>query len=87
VLFIINNNIVNKSSYFSDIVSKPKFNTIKELISTSIVISNETFPNLPQSYRIIKKKNNNNNNNKFVHKRDNHTSSERINFLTQDNIN
>lgn len=54
-MFIINNKIVIKSSSFSDNVSKPKLNTVREPSSTFITISNKTFPNLSQSYGIRRK--------------------------------
>jgi len=82
-LFIIKNHIVNKSSSFSDIVSKPKFNTVRESSNASITVSNGTFHNLSQFYGSIK--NSNTNNNKFAHKRNNRTS-ELINLLAQDNV-
>lgn len=59
--FIIKNNIVNKSSTFSDITAKPKINDVKEFSNNDIIISDETFPNIDESHVRFKTKNYNHN--------------------------
>ncbi|KAL5233225.1 hypothetical protein ACI65C_000635 [Semiaphis heraclei] len=49
-VFIIKNNIVNKSSTFSDITAKSKANDVKESSNNNIIISDETFPNIGESH-------------------------------------
>jgi len=83
-LSIVKNKLVNKSSTFSDIVSKPKVNSVRESSSSSFSVSNETFPNLSQSYESIKKSNNNYDN--FANKRKHRTFFEHINPPAQNNI-
>lgn len=60
-VFIIKNNIVNKSSTFSDITAKPKTNDVRESSNNNIIISDETFPNIGESHVKLKTKNYNHN--------------------------
>lgn len=78
-VFIIKNNIVNKSSTFSDITAKPKANkeAPKESSNNNIIISDETFPNIGESHVKLKTKNYNHNfsrkkNNSFPSKQPSH---------------
>lgn len=60
-VFIIKNNIVNKSSTFSDITAKPKTNDVRESSNNNIITSDETFPNIGESHVKLKTKNYNHN--------------------------
>jgi len=72
-IFILNNNIVNKSVSFSDTVSKTKHNIVKELSSTSINVSDEMFPKLSLPQTHFKRKDNS----KYLQKKNNSNTSNR----------
>jgi len=81
-IFILKNNIVNKSATFSDTVSKSKYYNVKEPSSVPIVVSDESFPNIAQSHSGYKKRKNF----RSPHKENNIILPERTSYSIPGNI-
>jgi hypothetical protein len=74
-VYIIKNNIVNKSASFSETVVKSNDNIVKESSNNVINFSDENFPNVSESHASFYRKNNSHN----VHrKKNNFTTLKRV---------
>lgn len=74
-VYIIKNNIVNKSASFSETVIKSSDNIVKESSNNVINFSDENFPNVSESHASFYKKNNSHN---ALRKKNNFTTLKRL---------